>query len=282
MISEIVSEERLMNAVALNASGMNLMRLMGPAAGGVLMGTMGAGWVYVLMAIMYGVSGFALFPVRNRPDVVLNQREEETALQAVRSGFADIGAACRYIWSDRTVFTILMVNFVIVLFSMPYQTILPGFAKDILGASKPELGLLMSITGIGSLAGSLVIASMSAENRGRILLGSSLFLGVAMVFFAVSSWFWVTAVIVLAIGVGQAGRMSLSNVLIQTYTNSDYRGRVMSVYMLEFSLVAFGTFMVGIMANALGAQIALAVTAVALMAFVLYAFAFTPRMRNLP
>ena len=283
MIPEIVSKERLMNAVALNSSGMNLMRLMGPGLGGLLMAGMGAGWVYVLMAVMYGLGGLLLLPVRKRSDLVPEaSHSSEGVTQSITSGIDDIRQAFQYIGRDRTVLTILMVNFVIVLFSMPYQTMLPGFAKDVLGAEESQVGLLMSITGVGSLVGSLVIASMPERNRGRVLLGSSVLLGVAMLAFAASSLFWVSAIVVLAIGVGQAGRMSLSNVLIQTYTQSNYQGRVMSVYMLEFSLVAFGTFLISLLSDVIGPQMALGMTAGALVAFTLASLVSLPRMRNLP
>ena len=85
----------------------------------------------------------------------------------------------------------------------------------------------------------------------------------------------------LAIGVGQSLRMSLSNVLIQTYTDAQYRGRVMSVYMMEFSLVAFGTFVVGIISNLIGVQAALACTGLGLIVLAFGCVAFVPRMRNL-
>jgi MFS family permease len=139
----------------------------------------------------------------------------------------------------------------------------------------------MSITGIGSLAGSLVIASMPERRRGLVLLASSLFLGVAMLAFSASTWYWVTALIAIGIGIGQAGRMSLGNVLIQVYTENEYRGRVMSVYMLEFSLVAFGTFLVGMLANAIGPQLALGSTSIALIVLTGGFLLFVPRMRRL-
>jgi hypothetical protein len=75
--------------------------------------------------------------------------------------------------------------------------------------------------------------------------------------------------------------MSLSNVLIQSYTAKEYRGRVMSVYMLEFSLVSFGTFLVGILANVVGAQVALGGTAIGLIVLTLAYLLFVPRMRRL-
>jgi predicted MFS family arabinose efflux permease len=139
----------------------------------------------------------------------------------------------------------------------------------------------MSLMGVGALSGSLIVASMRAKRRGLIFISSALIMGVTTLAFALSSNLWVSAIIVLAIGVGQSLRMSLSNVLIQSYTDVQYRGRVMSVYMMEFSLVAFGTFIVGIISNAIGVQAALAGTGIGLVLLALCCFLFVPRMRNL-
>jgi hypothetical protein len=176
---------------------------------------------------------------------------------------------------------ILTINLLIVLFSQPYQMLLPGFAKDVLDADGFGLGVLMSITGVGALLGSLVIASMPATNRGMILLLSSLVMGVALIAFSASTIYWVTLPIMIVVGIGQAGRMSLGNVLLQSYTEPDYRARVMSIYMLEFSVTAFMVFVVGIVANFMGIQMALGACSAILVAITLGALVFSPRTRNL-
>ena len=124
-------------------------------------------------------------------------------------------------------------------------------AKEVLGGGSEALGLLLSIS-IGALVGSLAIASMPNRGRGLAFLWSALVLGIALVAFSFSTWLWVTALIMVVIGLGQAGRMSLSNVLLMAYTQPAFQGRVMSVYMMEFSLVSFGTFVVGVLAEVVG------------------------------
>ena len=279
MIPDIVHPRLLMNAVALNTAGMNVMRLVAPTVGGGLLATVDDGWVYVLMALLYLAGAALMIPVKVRPQATLNSQTGNG--QPRTSGLSDIVEGCRYMWQDKTVLTILSINLLIVLFSMPYQMMLPGFAKEVLDAGPGRLGLLMSITGVGSLVGSLVIASLPARRRGFILLAGSLLMGVSLVVFSVSSWFWLTAVVMVMVGVGQAARMSLSNVLLQAYTNPEYRGRVMSIYMMEFSLVSFGTFVIGILSNTVGVQVALFATSVALVAIVAGSFFFARRMRRL-
>lgn len=111
---------------------------------------------------------------------------------------------------------------------------------------------------------------------------SALILGVALIGFVTSTSIWLTAVIMLAVGFGQAGRMSLGSILIMSYTKPEFQGRVMSVYMMEFSLVSFGTFAVGILAEMVGIQWAIGSTAVALVLVSIYGLFLMPRVRDLP
>jgi MFS family permease len=277
MIPEIVDGDRLMNAVALNSAAMNFMRIAGVAVGGLLLTTLGPGWVYMTMAGLYFSGAILLTPVRTRK---IERVKDETE-KGESSGLRDIAEGARYIWRDKTVLLILTITLMIVLFSMPYQILLAGFVKDVLDAGAGGLTILTICIGIGSLSSSLVIATLPGRNRGLVFLLSSLLLGVSLILFSISSWFWVTAIILLVLGVGQSGRMSLSNVLLQSYTADQYRGRVMSIYMLEFSLVPFGTFLVGIAANIVGVQVALGATSLALVVVVLGALLLSPRMRQL-
>jgi MFS family permease len=176
---------------------------------------------------------------------------------------------------------LLIATFFMVLFSMTYFMLLPGFAKEVLDAGPGRLGLLTSLSGVGSLVGSLIIASLPSRRRGLVLLLSALLLGVGLTAFAVSSSYWISAGILVVVGLGQAGRMSLSNVLIQSYVSDEYRGRVMSVYMMEFSLMSVGIFLIGLAASVVGPQIAVGASALALVAMTIGLLLFSPRYREL-
>jgi MFS family permease len=274
MIPEIVEPQRLMNAVALNSAAMNFMRIAGVAAGGALLTMLGPGWVYMTMAGLYFSGAVLLTPVRSRTKVKASGNQESGSMREMAQGW-------RYVQQDKTVLLILTTTLLIVIFSMPYQILLAGFVKDVLDAGAGGLTFLTMMIGVGSLSSSLVIASVPGRRRGLVFLLSSLVLGISLILFSISSWFWLTAIVLFVLGIGQSGRMSMSNVLLQSYTADEYRGRVMSIYMLEFSLVPFGTFFVGILANLVGIQVALGATSVALVLVVLTSLIFSPRMRNL-
>jgi len=175
---------------------------------------------------------------------------------------------------------LLVGNFLMVFFSMPYFMLLPGFAKQVLDAGPDQLGLLISISGIGSLAGSLIIASMPNRHRGKVLLGGGIVLGVPLLFFSMSTSFLLSTLLLTIVGVGQAARMSLSNVLIQANVDDEFRGRVMSIYMLEMAVLSVSIYPISVLADVVGVQWTVGASAVGLIVLVLALFCI-PRYRNL-
>ena len=152
-----------------------------------------------------------------------------------------------------------------------------GFAKDVLLASPGELGLLMSLMGVGALSAPQTWHDAGQTPRPRLHLGA--LIAHNNLAFALSTNIWLSAVIVLAIGVGQSLRMSLSNVLIPKFTETQYRGRVMSVYMMEFS-PSRSVRSSSVISNLIGVQAALAGTGLGLIVLARLRGLRT-RMRNL-
>jgi MFS family permease len=288
-----------MNAVALNNVGMNLSRLIMPAFGGFLLAVTDSYWVFFIMTGFYVLAVLTLVKVPAQPIEVPPEEQLYAASmagargrrgggghgggEARRSvtGIGDLWDGMRYIARDRTIGMILLVNFLMVMFSMPYMQMLPGFVQQVLGGGAGMQGALMSFTAVGSLASALVIASLPSRHRGKLLIGGALMLGVALTAFSFSNIFWVTAPVMIFLGAGQSARMAVSNTLVQSYADDAYRGRVMSIYMMEMSLVQIGTFFVGLAAQAMGVQWALGLTSLSLVALAVGTYLFLPRMRHL-
>ncbi len=274
ILPEVVGMERLMNAVSLQAAGMNLMRLSGPAAGGFLIAWVGAESLYFIMTAMYLVAVAALMPVRLR-----HEGGGRPARQ--RGGGGALADGLSYIRNDATIFILLVMTFVISILAMPYLLMLPGFVDEIFGGGPEELGILISVGGVGSLIGALTLASLPPKRRGLMLLASGLLMGVALIGFSSSPSIWIGGVFMFFVGVGSAGRQALGNVLLQTYTENEYRGRVMSIYMTQISLMSLGAFFIGIIAEAVGAEWALGGMAALLVVMSVGFFAFSPLLRRL-
>ena len=158
---------------------------------------------------------------------------------------------------------------------------------DIYGVGAKGMGILISVSGIGAMAGSIFLASLPNKKRGLMFILGSLILGLSLVGFSFSSyWFpayaWpVALVFIVFVGIGQTARMTLGNTLLQYYVQDEYRGRVMSLYMMEFGLTSFGVFFAGILTDIVGVRWSVGGLAIALVVLSIYMLIFMPRLRNL-
>ncbi len=277
MIPEVVSRDLLMNAVALNSAGMNLMRLLAPAAGGFLIwamggGTMGAGPVYLAMAALYLLAVITLAPV---------PRGTAASEGSARGGLGDLRDGFAYVRRDATILAVLGVAFLSAFLAMPYLQLLPGFVDEALDGGPVELGLLTAISGGGALAGALVIASLPERRRGLLLLASAILLGGALIVFSASGAFWFAAVAMAFVGIGTAGRQAFSQILLHHYVEDEFRGRVMALMMIQPGMMSFGAFFVGIMSEAIGVERAIAILAAVLAAVSGLLLLLSPHLRRL-
>lgn len=271
IVREIVGEEQLLNAISLGSLEMSALRLLGPALTGFLIDAFDFAAVFYVMTGMYLMS--VVF-------IALMPRTSTTTISG-GSALADIKEGLNYIRHETIILLILLFTVFVVILSMPYMLLMPIFADDILKVGASGMGVLMSVSGIGAIVGSLVLASLPNKKRGVMLLVSSLLLGLALVGFSFSSSWHLSLALIIFVGLGQTGRMALSNTLLQYYAEREYLGRVMSIHMLEFGLSSLGTFAAALLAEAMGVQWAVGGFAMVLVFLSLLALAFVPRLRRL-
>ena len=272
MIPEIVGPLRLMNAYALNALGMNILRLGAPALAGGLIAAVGAGWVYSIMAGLFTFGMVALFRVPKTTAAMralANGTPAAGARPASRSATREILEAVRYLRGERILVTLLVLHCLIGMLALPYQRLMPGFVDTVLSGGEHArtaaiMGALLSFTAIGALCGSLLIASLPNRSRGKLLIGSLVIFAVGLLAFSASTTFWLSAAFVIVLGVGQAGRQSLLQILIQSNVSNEYRGRISSIIVLEDGIESFGIFLIALLAQAVGPQLALGGVAISL------------------
>ena len=276
MIPQLVPRALLTNAVALNAMSQSLLWMLAPAVAGVLVGVIGVEGVYYLMAGLHvGAIGF----IGRLPKL-------ERGTDAGRSLLQDLAQGVRYIRATPQIRLLLMLTFATTLFNEPLRSMLPVFAKDVFDVDSGGLGTMLSVMGVGSVIGSVAIASASkAEGRGRRLLLVSLLSGGVLLGFSLASSyvpvFWLGVAFLAAIGAAQPLRRILSNSLVLENADPQFRGRVMSLFFLLFGLTPAAMLPLGILTDAIGAPMAFTAMAGVMLALVTALFVFSPVLRRL-
>jgi MFS family permease len=285
MIPEIVGPERLMNAFALNVFALNTMRLVAPAFAGAVIAFLmdrtggdtffSVGVVFAMMACFQVVAVVGLFPVprTNARTRLALQGDVAVAVAEAndRVGLRDIKEAFGYLNRERVIVWLMVIHSSTAMLGIVYQRLLPGFVETVLGATEDRsaavMGSLLTVTAFGALLGSLLIASLPPRHRGKILAFSLALFGSTLILFASSTVFWISAVIVFALGIGQSIRQSIANILIQSRVEERFRGRVSAIMLLDDGLESLGVFGIAIAADALGAQWALAAVGCIMIAY---------------
>ena len=271
IISEIVEPEHLMNAISLNNLGMNVFRVLSPALAGFLVDAFDFWVVYAIMTAMIIMSWvFILFVPPTRVKTV----EGGNSLSDVMEGW-------RYLRSEKTIFIVLIFTVCAIILSAPYSQLLPMFTEDILKVSATGMGVLITVSGVGAIAGSFILASLTNRKRGMILLFAGLLMSIPLVGFAFSSSWYLSLFLIIFVGMGSTMHMALGNSLIQYYTDATYRGRVMSFLMLGFGFSSLGVFFAGIMAEGIGPQWSVGSMAIVLIIITIMMMGMSRRLRKL-
>jgi MFS family permease len=249
---DMVGREDLMNAIALNSSMFNGARVVGPAVAGVLVAAIGEGWCFFANGVSYiaVITGLLLMHVQCRQ----RGTAQSSPLDDVREGF-------RYVFQTMPIVSLMVLLGVISLVGMPYAVLMPVFADKILHGGARGLGILMTFSGVGALCGALALAMRAGlKGLGRVVALASGGFGVALVLFSVSRNFWLSAVILVAVGFSMMTQMASSNTLIQAMVPDQLRGRVMAVYSMMFMGGApFGALLGGMIADHLSAPLAVGI-----------------------
>ena len=232
IIPQIVGPERIGNAMALNAAGMSAMTLIAPAVAGGLYAWAGPANVYFI------ISGLSILSVA--VTTLVPKPEGSAAPSQKRNMFADIGAGLVYIKGNSMVLVLLVMGLATTLLASPFRMLLPVFVVDIYHRGPDSMGLLVAIMGGGSLVGSLAIAALGDWRRGMLLIVGSFISGAALLLIAAFPLYYAGAIIMVLVGLGDAGRRTINMGLIMEVVEDQYRGRVMSVFMMNFGLMPLG------------------------------------------
>ncbi|MFW6126157.1 MAG: MFS transporter [Chloroflexota bacterium] len=273
LIPELVGSDELMNAIALNSMGVNLMRVGAPALAGVLVAVIGVAGVYFISVGLYVAAVGALFMVSHP-----GKPEPRVATSVAR----DAVEGLRYMGRSPVILSLLSLAFVSVFIAMPYMHLMPAFVVDVLSRGASTLGWLSAAGGTGALIGALGIASLGRFRRkGWLMLAIALAFGVLLAVFALSRSLAVALVVIFGVGLSNNAYLVLNNTLIQTNVPDWVRGRVMSIYAMTFALPFLGALLVGALAERIGVALVIAGCGVLVALYVLGMGVFHRRLRRL-
>lgn len=270
-VPEIVSEETLMNAISLNNMGMNLFRIIAPASTGFIIDAWGFASVYYIMGAMYFMACVFMYFVRTtRPTI----KQAQSTLTEIVDGL-------RYVRGNYIILMVLIFTLCCTVLGTPFNLLLPLFTDGILGVGASGQGLIMAVSGVGAIAVSVVLASISNKKRGIMMIISGIILSLALIAFSFNTKMALALVIAPFIGLGQTGQTAIGMTLIQYYVDPAYRGRAMSVQMLGFGMSSLGVVFAGVMSESLGIEWSIAGLAIVLGMITIAMFTFSPRLRKL-
>ncbi|MGE5197669.1 MAG: MFS transporter, partial [Deltaproteobacteria bacterium] len=221
-------------------------RLIGPSIGGILIAAVGEGICFVLnaasyLAVIASLLAMKIPPARARPRTM-------HMFQELNEGFS-------YVFGSSPIKSILLLLSLVSLMGVPYQILMPVFAKDIFHGGPKTLGFLVAMSGVGALAGAIYLAARrNVLGLGRIIAISAALFGLGVAAFSQSRFLWLSMALLLISGFGMMVQMAASNTVLQTIVDEDKRGRIMSFYTMAFmGMAPFGSLLGGSLAGNIGA-----------------------------
>jgi len=246
VVQMVDSRDDLPNGIALNSAMFHASRLIGPSVAGILIMLWGEGICFLINGLSYLATIGALLAMR------LSAEPVERGAGKVLTQFAE---GLRYVRNSLPIRSILLLVAFVCFVGMPYTTLLPIIARDVLHGDSSTFGYLMSGAGIGALTGALYLASRpgNAALLRNVMIAPAIF-GCGALALAFSESFLLSFAILAVAAFGMMTVMATSNTILQSVVSEKMRGRVMSLYTISFfGSVPFGNLLAGSLAAHLGA-----------------------------
>ena len=274
LIPTLVPREHLSNAISLNAIMFQIASVVGPAVGGIIIATLGVGWVYAVNALTFVCVIAALLMMHGVPS--RDTREpSDVSLRAVRDGLG-------FVFSSPIIRSTMLLDFFATFFASA-TALLPIFAQDVLHVGARGYGWLYAAPSVGAMVTSIVMVQVveRIERRGIVLLWSIVAYGGATIVFGLSAWFWLTFLCLAMTGAADMVSTVLRNVIRQLDTPDHLRGRMTGVNMVFFmGGPQLGELEAGVVAQWLGARASVVTGGVGCLIATAWIAARTPALRE--
>jgi MFS family permease len=275
MMIDLVGREDLPDAIALNSSGFNLARVVGPGIAAAVIARLGIAWCFFLNAASFVAVLAGLFMMRMPPFVP--QRNRTSPWQGVVQ-------VLRYIRDTRAVRSLMLMVTVYSILGAPVLALMPVVAREMFGLGAGGYGLLLSFLGVGGLTGALGLAAIGDRvSRLRLLTVASMVWPALLMVFSFTRVPWVGYSLLLVIGCVMILNGAISNGLLQGIVPDAFRGRIMAAYGLVVVGLAqvVGAFTGGVIVHAVGVATAIFATGLLMAGYGIWAFFQRPELRGL-
>jgi len=274
MVVELVGKEHLLNAIAWNSAAFNSARIIGPALAGILMAVIGMSGCFYLNGASFFAVIISLIVIRN---IRQPSKSDKTFL------LHDIIDGLRFMKHNRVIVVLISIVGIMSFFGLSYVILMPVFAERVLHTDVSGFAALMSAAGFGALAAALMLARLGDFRRkGKLLIASCGIVSIALIVFALSKTFVLSLGCLVLVGWGSVMSVSIINTLLQTIVPDQYRGRVMSGFMITFAgVLPFGNLASGALAHTCGVSSAIVLSAVTCGISIMIVSWLFPQVRNL-
>jgi MFS family permease len=240
------------NAIALNSVMLSSSTLLGPAIGGILIGTVGVKYCFLYDSLTYIAAMVTLKAMYFRPNPNHANPQADDTWKKLREGLV-------YISSMPPIRVILAIIALQALVGFSYTALLPIFAADILQGDATTMAKLSMAGPIGALTSCFYLSlRRGIVGLERLIRLSQGMIGLGLISFALSRTVWLSLAILVVLGSFAILHISCSNTIIQTLVEDDKRGRVMSFYALAMvGMMPFGNLLAGTLAQTITAPGAL-------------------------
>lgn len=265
LMIELVGREDVVDAIALNSSGFNVARVIGPALAAIVIDRLGLAWCFAINSVSFLLVLIGLSMIRLAP------RAARALAGAVAQGgsMAGLVEGLQFMVRTRPVLLLMLLVAVYSVFGIPFLVLMPVFAQDVLHGGARTYGALLAAVGVGAVIGALSLAMIGHRaRRGQWLAYASVSFCVFLFLFSFTRTLWLSVPLLGLVGFAMIQNNALANGLLQTLSPDHLRGRVMAAYAFVFvGMGPIGSLLGGAVAEVAGTPVAVAGGAVVLLLF---------------
>jgi len=267
----MVPREYVGGAIGLNSVAFNAPSVVGPPLAGLLIAGVGVAPCFLANALTTLAVLAALVFMRPAPP---SSMRRGNVLSAILEGV-------NFLMRHPVLRWVVLLLVVSSLTIRPYNFLLPAYAVHVVHTDARGLGWLMAATGLGAIGGAFFTAASVGERRGTIWIGSAVLASVGVILLGLTTQFGLAALSLAVIGLATLSFIGSSNILLQTLSPDDMRGRALSVYsMILLGFVPFGSLLVGSLATLLQLRWTFVLGGVVSLLFALWIALMQPQVRE--